>query len=194
MRTNLMAAMGISGGAAPPQNGQNMPHRPSRSSALQRTQYSEADSQQDPSPPTPLSGDDTQQPSNYAADASFASNATSSSESRSGPTPKRPRPRRSIKPASPAKPAAARMSTSTRSGARDSLVPVGKIRQPLLGVSGNASKRSASERGPVKTPSKGLGIEGLEEEFGGSEIFEETLGFGEGVGVGFDGEETETGL
>lgn len=50
-------------------------------------------------------------------------------------------------------------------------------------------------RQSLKTPSKGLGITGLgeEEEFGGSETFEGTLGFGEGVG-GFDGEEIETGL
>lgn len=62
------------------------------------------------------------------------------------------------------------------------------MRQPLLGMSGNANRRSVQTRQSLKTPSKGLGITGLgeEEEFGGSEIFEGTLGF--------DEDATETGL
>lgn len=189
MRTNLMAAMGLGAAEA---HGQP---RASRSSATHRAQHEAADTKDDPSPPTPFSGDDSQQVN--GADASFTSNAGSSGESRNGPTPKRPRPRRSLKTHSPAK-LTSRFSTGTRSGARTSLAPqTGKsttmVRQPLLGVSGNQHRLPV--RSSMKTPSKQVQDE--EDMFDGSEIFAGTQGMSMAgltdLGAALD-EETEIGL
>jgi len=172
MRANLMAAMGIAGAQAPLQT---LTHRPSRASATPYTQRPGHESQDEPTPPTPFSGDDSQHLEHEAA--SFVSNATSSGESRNGPTPKRARPRKSIKVHSPAKPVA-RPSTGVRPVARpDAGTQVRRsslrVRQPLLGVSGNQS--ILPPLASLKTPSKGLALAD-EETFDGSELFTGTPG------------------
>lgn len=192
MRTNLMAAMGIAGSAQ--MQPRALTHRPSRLTATPRVPYADMDSQEDPSPPTPFSGDDSQQFEDGRA--SFASNATSSGQSKSEPTPKRPRPRKSIKVHSPAKPVA-RPSTSLRSAARPSLSTQvvrssTRIRQPLLGVSGNQNR--PPPRHSLKTPSKGHNFGGDEETFDGSELFSGTQGKDLMELGGALDDETETGL
>ena len=169
MRSNLMAAMGFSGSK---QHRTKLPHRPSSASTAP-TQQQEMDSQADPSPPTPFSGDYAEtQPE---AGGSFASNP-SSGESKSGPTPKRARTRRPFKVPSPARP---RVSTNVDSRTtRASVAGQSTVkRQPLLSVSANQSHKKIA--GP-KTPSKAASKEKLddldESTFDGSELFAGTPG------------------
>jgi hypothetical protein len=164
MRSNLMAAMGISGNM-PKQT--KLSHR-SLPSLGAETQSQDMETQADPSPPTPLSGndDETQQ---CKANISFAS----STDSRSGPTPKRARPRRSIKVASPAK---SRISTgvATRRTRKSS---TNSTRQPLSSVSANqGQRRNVAAKTPCKTNTQAV-TDGMDEStFDGSELFAGTPG------------------
>ena len=165
-----MAAMGLRGSV---QRQVKLPHRPSRSSTA-RTQQQEMDSQADPSPPTPFSGDDGEtQPAE--ASGSFASNV-SSTESRSGPTPKRARPRRPFKAPSPARP---RLSTSVNSRAsRASDTGQSAVnRLPLLSVSENqVHKKGTARKTPSRVNSKAVLNDLDESTFDGSELFSGTPG------------------
>jgi myosin heavy subunit len=172
MRANLMAAMGISGSGTSKQT--KLAHRFSVRFASE-TQSQDIDTQADPSPPTPRSGDDDES-QQRGAEMSFAS----STDSRSGPTPKRPRPRRTVKVASPVKArlssAAATRSMRRSAGTRTG-IGAGVKRQPLLAVSANQVQ--GRNVGP-KTPSKGAGLapaDGMDEStFDGSELFTGTQG------------------
>ncbi|KAK3707259.1 hypothetical protein LTR37_012260 [Vermiconidia calcicola] len=170
MRNNLMAAMGLNG----VQTQAKLALRPPRTSSAQ-TQQRDTDSQDDPSPPTPFSGDDvdTQQPD---AKISFASSNASSAESRSGPTPKRPRARRAFKVPSPAKPRLSNTLT-TRSARPSTVSQSTSKRQPLLSVSGNRLQRGGAA---PKTPSNSAGkmmLDDVDEStFDGSELFAGTPG------------------
>ena len=149
MRTNLIAAMGLGS-----QNAQmTLPHRPWRSSEH------EPESQKDPSPPTPCSGDDADMPQ-LSGGLSFESNG-SSNQSRSGPTPKRARPSKSSKGISPAQP---RFRTSTTPRTSRSAAK----RQPLLSISGNSA---VSKSMPLKTPSNAKDVDPDGTTFDGSELF-----------------------
>ena len=171
MRSNLMAAMGISGNM-PKQT--RLPNRSLASFAVE-TQSQDMDTQADPSPPKPLSGndDETQQ---RGAETSFASNA-SSTDSRSGPTPKRARPRRTLRVASPAK---SRMSTgvATRSTRKSAAASIASNRQPLSSVSSNQGQMGKfAAKTPCKASVQAAASDGMDEStFDGSELFAGTPG------------------
>ncbi|KAK5163369.1 uncharacterized protein LTR77_010742 [Saxophila tyrrhenica] len=163
MRANLMAAMGLN--SLQPQPAPSLPYRPSRSTGRPTQE------DQDPSPPTPFSGDDAE-PDSQHLQASFASNA-SSTESRSGPTPKRPKSRHSANPTAKT-PAKARTSMASRRSTRSSMAGTGTgRRKPLGSLSGNEGGRKSVGS---KTPMKGVD-EGMDEStFDGSEVFGGTQG------------------
>ena len=175
MRTNLMAAMGISGGTGTSAGSFKQTKLPHRLAAPfdSESQSQDLDTQANPSPPTPTSGDDESQQRN--AEISF----TSSTDSRSGPTPKRARPRRTIKVASPAKTrlgSAAATRSTRRSVGTGAGTGNGVKRQALLNVSANQVQ---GRNETFKTPSKGaeLAQDGMDESaFDGSELFTGTQG------------------
>lgn len=150
-------------GGMRPQPPSSLPHRLSRASIAQPTQGLDADSQ-DPSPPTPFSGDDEEtQKTNITA--SFASN-TSSHDSRSGPTPKRAKVRRSIKVKTPAK---QRLSVMSTRSLRPSTIGESRLkRQPLLTLGDSANNRRIAVD---QTPGKGAVDQLDETTFDGSELF-----------------------
>lgn len=161
MRTNLMAAMGLSN-----HQSRVLAHR-SRDS-IPQTQ------QDDPTPPTPTSGDGMDMATQpEEANQSFISNA-SSQESRSGPTPKRPRPRKSF--AAPSTAVKTRASTGAALGGKGSQWNAAR-RQTLGVVSGN---RATTMKTPVREKKVVLEVEneevGDETTFDGSELFAGTQG------------------
>ena len=169
MRSNLMSAMGISRSM---QQARSLPHRPSRPSTAQ-TQHQEIESQADPSPPTPFSGDDADtQPAETGG--SFASNV-SSTDSKSGPSPKRARPRRSFKEPSPAK---QRLCTnSTARALRANITQSTARKQPLLSVSANQTqKKYNAPKTPSKSCPKATADDLDESTFDGTELFAGTPG------------------
>lgn len=169
MRSNLMAAMGISGETS---KQTSLPHRPSAFSSGQ-TQSQDVDTQTDPSPPTPHSGNEEESQQQEAA-GSFVSNA--STDSRSGPTPKRARPRRSVKTSPPVK---SRMSASTslRTTRRSTATNGTAKRQPLSSMSANQEHRkSVAPKTPSKVNSKTDENDADETTFEGSELFTGTPG------------------
>ncbi|KAK4495105.1 hypothetical protein PRZ48_013432 [Zasmidium cellare] len=159
MRTNLMAAMGLSNNQT-----RTLAHRGRDS--LAETQ----ETGDEPTPPTPTSGDgmDVDAEVNH----SFASNA-SSQESRSGPTPKRPRPRKSF--------AAPSTAVKTRASTGGGILGGGgkgsqwALRRQTLGVvSGNGAKKPSKEK-EVRIEDEN-GEPGDETTFDGSELFAGTQG------------------
>lgn len=131
---------------------------------MTQTQYQEMETQEDPSPPTPFSGDDEghQRP----VDGQRYTSTASSNESRSGPTPKRARLRRPSKVTSAVK-SRSGTTTTTRSGRSTT------TRQPLLDVGTNMSTKKTAI---TKTPSKEAVGDLDETTFDGSELFAGTPG------------------
>jgi hypothetical protein len=167
VKDNVMALLGQGGIQRHFQPPTQLPYRPSMSST--RTSIHEPETQEDPSPPTPFSGDDIEH-QEVSAQASFASNA-SSTESRSGPTPKRLKPRREVKAPVPTKP---RLSTASVRSTRSSLRSQNTSkRRPLSSISANPAAQKSIE---PKTPSKSAGGELDETTFDGSELFAGTPG------------------
>lgn len=160
MRTNLMAAMGLSNNQSRP-----LAHRSRDSLALTQ--------EDDPTPPAPTSGDGVEMDVQTQADQSFSSQE---SNHRAGPTPNRPRSRRSI--VAPGTAVKSRASTGATLG-KGSQWPE-KRRQTMGVLSGNRGGET-----PVKESKKvQLDVENEDAEttFDGSELFAGTQGarmFGE---------------
>ncbi|KAK4609337.1 hypothetical protein CLAFUW4_14266 [Fulvia fulva] len=160
MRSNLMAAMGLNKSQART----TLPHRSRESVA-----YDIPQTQEDPTPPTPASGNDGMniEPQDHDQDmnGSFVSNA-SSQESKNGRTPKRPRPRRSIVvPATVTKTRASMGGPAKPSKTQQILAA---RRQTLGAVSTNKpSQRPVS----FKTPTKSDVLGEDESTFDGSDLF-----------------------
>ncbi|CAK3775200.1 Hypothetical predicted protein [Lecanosticta acicola] len=162
MRSNLMAAMGLP-------KSHKLPHR------------SSAQTQDDPTPPTPTSRDENCETQEY--DASLISNIAEDQtqeedegqEGRDGPTPKRPRSRCSIVPAVTRN---ARASTGRNLGTASTHATQASRRQTLGVVSGN---RGVSKPAAFKTPMRKKEEipaegDGDESTFEGSELFTGTQG------------------
>lgn len=143
-----------------------LPRRSLRTSTAQSPHHYEKFESQDPSPPTPFSGDDfeTQAPQQQRA----ANDSVSELDLPSGPTPKRPRSRKAFKIPSPAKPPN-RLSTASRTTRASLRAQSTGNRRPLMNVGVNCQS-PAIVKG-VKTPKKG-GMEDLDDTtWDGSELF-----------------------